>query len=109
MSIMRAVKPLTDARSLLPLAIICSYAPQILRLRYHASDLGLSPIYLLRNTLFSTAQLSDMIFSAAYIWPGKPESVVDLISNGRLKGVKAFGGILGLLQISAQWACSVAV
>lgn len=97
----------TNVNSILLLAIICSYTPQIIRLRYAASSSGLSATYLMLHALFSTAQLSCTLHSVAFIWPSYERPIFKEINQGHLRGMEAFGGILGLLQIFVQWACSI--
>lgn len=98
---------LTDANSILLLAVICSYIPQIARVRDATSSFGLSTTYLTCHALFSTAQLASMILSAGRTWPSRKHRIFTEIYRGHLRGMKALGGVLGLLQILAQSACSI--
>ena len=68
---------------------------------------GLSPYFLLFNTIYSNIQFAHALLAASYAYPTEKEPVLQLIGDGRLRGAAAFGGILGLLQVAMQWACSV--
>jgi hypothetical protein len=94
--------------SLLLIAIAVSHIPQINQLRTPPSTHGISSHYILFNALLNTSQLSEALFLHAYGWPleGR-KSVLQAIAEGRLKGMAAYGGVLGLLQIFVQWSCSV--
>lgn len=43
----------------------------------------------------------------AFGWPQERKSVLEAIAESRLKGMAAYGGVLGLLQIFVQWSCSI--
>jgi hypothetical protein len=81
--------------------------PQIACIVGRGSTRGLSPYYLLFNALYSNIQLAHALLFASYAYPTDTEPVLGLIGDGRLKGFEAFGGILGLLQVAVQWACSI--
>jgi hypothetical protein len=43
----------------------------------------------------------------AYGWPSERKPVLQEIAEGSLKGMAAYGAVLGLLQIFVQWSCSI--
>ena len=88
---------------------VCSYIPQIVRLRQDTTSRGISPYYVLFNVFFSTAQFSELLLCAAFAWPTAARPVLEQIGDGSLKGLEAFGAVLGLLQAFVQWLCSFIV
>jgi hypothetical protein len=69
---------------------------------------GISSNYILFNAIFNTSQLSHALFLHAYGWPQEGRNaVLQAIAESRLKGIAAYGGVLGLLQIFVQWSCSI--
>ena len=86
-----------------------AYVPQITRIISHGSTQGLSPYFILFNAIYSNMQFAHTLLFAAYVYPDTSAPVLSLISDGRLKGSNALGGILGLLQVTVQWICSIAL
>ncbi len=97
----------TDALSVLLLCVLLAYLPQYLCSLLKGSTEGISPYYVLSQALFSNAQLSYALLMSAYIYPNDREPVLRTIASGSLRGRDAWGGMLGLLQVAMQWACSV--
>lgn len=88
--------------------------PQISRLWALPSTHGIAPNYILFHAIFSNAQLSSALFLHAYEWPSErsPYLTADSpalgqIAKDRLRGLAAYGAVLGLLQVFAQWCCSI--
>ena len=73
------------------------------------STRGLSPYFLLFNAIYSNIQFAQALLFASFAYPTDEEPVLVLIGDGRLRGFAAFGAILGLLQVAAQWACSISL
>lgn len=76
----------------------------------------MSPNYILFNAIFSNTQLSEALFLHAYGWPSErspyltdKNPALEQIAKGRLRGMAAYGAILGLLQIFVQWCCSISL
>ena len=67
----------------------------------------LSPYYLLLHAVLNSIQLTAALLIVAFAKPKHGESILRQINDGRLHGLRALGSILGLLQITAQWACSM--
>src|ERR1700712_1745404 len=88
--------------SSLLLAIGIAYIPQIKRIVSHRSTQGISPLFLLFGALCCNLQLANTLFSSAYGWPtvDTTKTVLGLIHSGRLRGFKAFGAVLGLIQVA---------
>lgn len=93
--------------SVLLVAITAAYLPQIARIVTLGSTQGLSPYFVLFNAIYSNIQFAHALLFAAYAYPTTEEPVLALIGDGKLTGSRAFGGILGLLQVALQWACSI--
>lgn len=65
----------------------------------------MSGYYLLYNVILSTTQLSLALTMAAF--GHSPRPFIEDIVSGRMTGWKAFGAVLGLLQLTIQWMCSM--
>ena len=105
-----------ESPSFLLLAMVGAYVPQIARLRTLPSTHGISANYILFHAIFSNAQLSSALFLHAYGWPSvrspyltAKSPALEQVARGRLQGLAAYGAVLGLLQIFAQWCCAVAL
>ena len=46
---------------------------------------------------------------SANAWPRLKRPVIVLIDEGRLRGLKALGAVLGLVQIALLWTFSIAL
>ena len=93
--------------SVLLVAIVAAYLPQIARIVRHGSTQGISPYFVLFNAIYSNIQFAHALLFAAYAYPTTEESVLALVGDGKLTGSGALGGILGLLQVALQWSCSI--
>jgi hypothetical protein len=96
--------------------MVGAYVPQITILQTLPSTNGLSPNYILFHAIFSNAQLSSALFLHAYAWPSvrspyltAKSPALEQIARGRLRGLSAYGAVLGLLQVFAQWCGSIAL
>lgn len=83
-----------------------AYVPQIASIVSQGSQ-GLSLYFLLFNAIYSNIQYAHTLLHTSYAYPTDKEPVLQLIGDGRLRGSAALGGILGLLQVAIQWACSI--
>ncbi|GAB7330626.1 hypothetical protein MBLNU13_g02199t3 [Cladosporium sp. NU13] len=90
--------------------------PQITQLRTLPSTHGISRNYILFHAIFSNAQLSSALFLHTYGWPSvrspylaAKSPALEQVARGRLRGLAAYGAVLGLLQVFAQWCCSIAL
>ena len=90
--------------------------PQIIQLRTLPSTHEISPNFILFHAIFSNAQLSSALFLHAYAWPSVRSSYMTVKSpaleqtaQGSLRGLAAYGALHGLLQVFAQWCCSIAL
>lgn len=90
--------------SVLLLAIICSYIPQLHRIITKGSTWGIAPNYILFNTLFAASQLTLILYLSGYGFP-----VLECIGSNKLKGLNAYGAVLGLIQISVLWLGSLSL
>lgn len=95
--------------------MVGAYVPQIIHLQTLPSTHGISENYILFHAIFSNAQLSSALFLHAYAWHSVHSSyltakspALEQIVRCRLRGWAAYGAVLGLLQIFAQWCCSIA-
>jgi hypothetical protein len=95
--------------STLLLSIVIAYTPQVTKIISHRSSQGLSPLFLLFGALCCNLQLTNTLLLVSHAWPNDRERVLDLIHSRKLKGFKAFGAVLGLIQAALQWACSVSL
>jgi hypothetical protein len=93
--------------SLLLLAIAGAYAQQAYRIVSRGNTHGLSVNFILFHAIYSNAHFANTLLFTAYAYPNDVTPVLGLIGDGYLKGSKAFGAILGLLQVGMQWACSI--
>jgi hypothetical protein len=100
----RQAKPFSSA---LLVSIAAAYIPRIARIVRHGSTQGLSPYFVLFNAIYSNIQFAHALLFAAYAYPTTEEPVLAVIGDGKLTGYRAFGGILGLLQVALQWSCSI--
>lgn len=89
------------------IALALANLPQIIRLNTGSSTKGLSPYFLLFNAIYSNLQLAHALLLAGYGYPTTETPVLALIGSGAVTGMKALGGILGLLQVTCQWICSM--
>lgn len=87
----------------------CACVPQISLPGTGTSTQGLSPFFIACNVIFSNAQLSEVLLLAVFAWPTAARPVLKQIDHGYIDGLETFGAILGILQISVQWLCSVAM
>jgi hypothetical protein len=91
--------------SLLLVAIVGAYMPQISELWTLPSTHGISPNYILAQAIMSNTQLSSALMLHAYGWPSAKSPALE--QNAR--GLAAYGAVLGLLQVFAQWCCSISL
>lgn len=98
------------------LFIIGAYIPQIDRLKSMSSTRGPSSVSVLFSAILSNCQLSEALYLHAYGYPEVHSSRVSIkspvfmqIAKGRLRGMAAYGAVLGLLHVFAQWCCSLAL
>ena len=95
--------------SLLLILAVYAYVPQMITLKASSSTAGISAYYVLFNMLFNDANLSTMLLCATYAWPNGSQPVLEQVNDGNLKEREAFGAILGVLQLLAQWLCAMIV
>lgn len=105
-----------ESPSFLLLAMVGAYVPQIARLRSLPSAHGISANYILFHAIFSNTQLSSALFLHAYGWPSvrspyltAKSPALEQVARGRLRDLAAYGAVLGLLQVIAQWCCAIAL
>lgn len=94
-------------KSVLSVAIVVAYVPQINRVFRLESCRGLSPYFVLFHGLFSNAQLAQTLLYSAFTYTNDREPVLEIIGDGRLKGTAALGGVFGLIQVAIQWTCAI--
>jgi len=109
-----AIKRRSHIASLLLIAVVGAYVPQISQLRNLPSTHGIAPNYILFQAITSNTQLSSALILHAYVWPSvrsltAKDPAFEQIARGRLKGLAAYGAVLGLLQVFAQWCCSISL
>ena len=90
--------------SILLLAIICSYIPQIHCIITKSSTWGIASNYILFNTLFTASQLTLILYLSGYGFPA-----LECIGSNKLKGLDAYGAVLGLVQTSVLWLGSLSM
>lgn len=88
--------------SVLLVTIALSYAHQVCRIKFQNSPLGLSPYFVLFNTLFATTQYSNFLLFSCYRYP-----ILSCIAKQELRGLHAYVAILGLLQVAIVWLGSM--
>ena len=93
-------------RSIILVAMVVTYAVQIIYITTRGSKKGISPYFLLFNSIFSNAQLSEALVLVTYAWPNDKKPLLQLLEDRHFRCLAAFGSVLGVLQIAMQWACS---
>jgi hypothetical protein len=93
--------------SILLIALMAAYCPQIHRIITSETVDGISPYFWLFNIIYSNVQLGNALLLAAYSWPNDRDPVLQDIADGYLRGEEAFGAILGFGQIAIQWFFSM--
>jgi len=88
--------------SVLLVAIVAAYLPQIASIVRHGSTQGTSPYFILFNAIYSNIQFAHALLFVAYVYPTTEEPVLALVGDVKLIGSRALGGILGLLQVALQ-------
>lgn len=79
------------------IGILISYLPQHYNLIKRRSSAGISPYFVLLGT-------TSVSFSLAYIL-ALPQSRMDMACCRVNSELSCFAGVLGIAQISVQWAC----
>jgi len=46
---------------------------------------------------------------SARAWPNDKKPVLEDIGNGLIHGLRAYGALLGLIQVATQWTCLIAL
>lgn len=98
-----------DKNSILSLAIVLSYLPQITRIMRHGSIKGISSWFFGFGALYTNIQLAYTLLLCARGWPKENPrgAVLELIGDGSLRGIAAIGAVFGLVQIAILWFCSL--
>lgn len=80
-------------------SIVAVFASQALIMFRTASSDGISPFYLLFSNFFSSTHFAQTLLHCAFSYPSNSYHLLPEIYAGRLSGMKAFGGLLGLFQV----------
>lgn len=90
---------LTSFYSLIVLGILLSYLPQHHRIISRRSSEGISPYFVLLGTTSGTSAFANIFLVRATL------TTFDCCNSGDISEFECFAGVLGVVQISVQWAC----